>query len=159
VTTPFHLTRGVRVADRLFVAALASGAAGIIHLSVVSEHLASWWGHGAFFLVVGTVQLASGVALVGHARHWLVRATATGNVVVVLVYVASRTVGVPVGPEHGGHQLEPSGPLDLAATAAEVLLIAALLPLLPARSRRITIDLLLVCGLALWLLRAVGRLG
>lgn len=154
-----HVVEGIHARDRLFVVALASGWAGIIHLSVVAEHLTAWWGYGAFFLAVGTAQLASGLVLVRHAPLWLVSASAAGNAMVVLVYVASRTIGVRVGPEHAGHQLEPSGPLDLAATAAEVLLIAALLPLLPARSRRLTVDLLLVCGLGLWLLRAAGRLG
>ena len=154
-----HVGNRVNTRDRLFVAALTSGWAGIIHLRVVTDHFATWWGYGAFFLAVGTAQVASALVLWRDPPPWLVSAAATGNAVVVLVYVASRTVGVPVGPEHGGHQLEPSGPLDLAATAAEVLLITALLPLLPARSRRLAINVLLVCGLGLWLLRAVGRLG
>lgn len=159
VTAPSSLTAPARTADRLFVAALGSGAAGCAHLSVAGDHLAAWWGYGAFFLLVGSAQLVAGLALVRAARDRLVRANVWGNLVLILLYVASRTVGVPIGPEHAGHRLEPAGPLDLVTVATEVLIVFALLPVLPRRSRRVTMDLLLVCGLALWLLRATGRLG
>jgi manganese oxidase len=159
MTAPTRLAEGACAGDTMFVAAFASGAAGIIHLSVVPEHLADWWGYGVFFLVVGAAQLVSGLLLAGRAPSPLVAAIAAGNSAVVLVYVSSRTTGVPVGPQHGSHELEPSSPLGLAATAAEVLLVASLLTHLPSRSRRIGMDLLLLCGLGLWVLQAVARLG
>lgn len=156
---PVRTAERDRIADGAFIAALASGSAGIIHLSVVAEHMVAWWAYGAFFLVVGIAQVASGLVLLRGAREGFVSAAVLGNAAVILLYVVSRTVGVPVGPEHEAHQLEGSGPLDLAATAAEVVLVVSLLPRMASRARRIAIDLLLVCGLALWLLRALGRLG
>lgn len=156
---PVQTAERDRVADGAFIAALASGSAGIIHLSVVAEHMVEWWVSGAFFLVVGVAQLAGALVLVRSTPGALASAAVVGNAAVILVYVFSRTVGLPVGPEHGGHQLEGFDPLGLAATAAEVLVVASLLPSMSSRARRATIDLLLVCGLALWLLRAFGRLG
>ena len=51
------------------------------------------------------------------------------------------------------------GALDLATTAAELVLIALLVSLLPGRLRTATCNVLLFVGLALWGLRVSGALG
>jgi hypothetical protein len=78
--------------------------------------------------------------------------------VVAGLYLASRTNGVPVGPVHAGHRLEPAGVLDLTTTAAELVLIALLVSLLPPRVARITVNVLLLAGLGPWVLRFSGLL-
>jgi hypothetical protein len=149
-----------RRADLAFVGGLASGAAGLVHLAVAPEHVRTWWASGAFFIVVGIAQLLSGPLLLRRPSVWLTAAVVAGNAALVLLYVTSRTVGLPIGPAHdGGHRAEPSGPADLLATAAEVVVLAALVPLLAGRARRVAVDLLLVCGLGLWVLRALGSSG
>ncbi|MGH8893129.1 MAG: hypothetical protein ACRDWY_07455 [Actinomycetes bacterium] len=108
--------------------------AGLIHLAVVREHLAESALHGAFFVVVGAGQL--GVALVAVARG---RMPAPGIVVaaqlgVVALWAASRTTGLPVGPQPWAP--EPVGTADVLAVSLELLAVAAVLVLtLPARRR------------------------
>lgn len=97
-----------------------------------------------------------------------------GNLTIVLTYVASRTVGLPVTPpegagadEGGGHGefgeagvgfTEGVGVVDLATTAAELMLIGVLVSLLPGRLRSVTCNALLLVGVALWGLRISGAL-
>jgi hypothetical protein len=138
------------------VVAALSVYAGLIHLWVVPSHLREWWGFGAFFLAIGVAQVAFAPVL------WRFPSTATalagivGNVAVVLVYILSRTNGVPVGPVHSSHRLETAGPLDLTATALEVVVAGLLLGHLPGRVRSWAVNGLFVTGLALWGLRLSG---
>lgn len=149
-----------RVSTPTALIATLSVFAGGIHLYAVPEHLREWWVFGTFFLAVGVAQVAFGLLVGRFHSTALVLAAIWGNVFVVLVYVLSRTKGVPIGPlEHGEHLLETAGPLDLTATAMEVLLAGCLLALLPARLRPVTLNALFFTGLGLWALRFLGVLG
>ncbi len=87
------------------------------------------------------------------------------NLGIVLVWVASRTTGLPVTPPEditshvGTHEIEAVGPADLAATGAELVIVCLLVTFLPPRMRRVTVNLLLATGLGLWALRLSGALG
>ena len=61
-------------------------------------------------------------------RTRLYAAGIVGNVLVVLIYLATRSVGVPLGPDAG--DVEPVGVLGLATKVLEVLTIAGLAILL-----------------------------
>lgn len=145
--------------------ALASVLAGGIHLAVTPSHLEEWWVYGAFFLVVGAFQLAL-AALVLRRPSWPVALTGiVVNLGVVLVYVASRTTGLPVEPPEDitshewSHGTEGVGPADLAATGAELAVVCILVTLLPPRLRRTTVNLILVTAAGMWALRLSGALG
>lgn len=146
-------------------AALASVLAGGIHLAVAPEHLEHWWVYGAFFIVIGGFQ-AIFAPVVLRRPTWPVALTGIAvNLGVVLIWVLSRTTGLPITPpaditSHGRSDgLEAVGAADLAATGAELLVVCLLVSLLPPRMRRITVNLLLVTAAGLWALRLSGALG
>ncbi|MDQ1635716.1 MAG: hypothetical protein QOJ32_2525 [Frankiaceae bacterium] len=101
-----------------YVAAAASlGSAGI-HFAVLPEHWLEWVGAGLFFGVVAWLQVGWAVALV-QTRNRLVPALgALGQLGVVGVWVLSRTVGLPIGPQAG--EAEPVAFIDVLSTVLEV---------------------------------------
>ncbi len=145
-------------------AIVLSMAASIAHLITAPDHYAWWPAAGAFFAVLGALQLAySGLLFRGVHDHRIVRLGIWGTVGVILLYVASRTVGLPGTPPvpiHGGRWLpgrsilpdgaKHVGPLDVFTLVAEVLLVVTLLSMLPGRSRTRTVNSLMWIGLALW---------
>jgi len=102
------------------LAALSIGAAAI-HFAVVFEHFADYTLYGVFFLVIAWAQVIwPAVLLWWPSRLWLWLGIA-GNTVVVAVYVASRTVGLPFGPDL--HNAESVGALDVVSCVLEFGLI------------------------------------
>jgi hypothetical protein len=101
--------------------ALLSGAAAIIHFAVIGQHLRESWLFGAFFAVAALAQLAWALLAMARPsqRVWL--AGAVGNAVVIVVWIVSRTLGLPLGAEAG--HAEPVGFADALSTAYEVLLV------------------------------------
>jgi hypothetical protein len=82
------------------LASLSVGAAAI-HFAVVFEHFAEYTLYGAFFLVISWAQVIWPVVLLWRpSRLWLWLGI-TGNAIVIAVYAASRTVGLPFGPDPG----------------------------------------------------------
>src|SRR5271166_4363789 len=109
------------------LAALSAGAAAI-HFAVVFEHFAEYTLYGVFFLVLSWAQLIWPVVLVWRpSRLWLWLGIA-GNAIVLAVYVASRTVGLPFGPDL--HSAESVGALDVVSCVLEFGLIAGCAALL-----------------------------
>ena len=109
--------------DARTVICVLAAYAGLAHLVAAPEHFASWWPAGAFFVAVGLFQLAYVLTAVRRPSALAVAATLFLNLGVLLVYVASRTVGVRIGPSsHNAQGLEPVGPFDLSVAAAEVAL-------------------------------------
>lgn len=102
---------------RLHLAAL-SLVAGSIHAVVAVPHFAEYWGFGSFFLALGTFQLAWGVQVYRRPSAGLYRIGAVASLAVIALWIASRTVGLPLGPEPGA--AESVGPLDALASAIEV---------------------------------------
>jgi hypothetical protein len=102
------------------LAALSAGAAAI-HFAVVFEHFVEYTLYGVFFLIVSWAQLIwPAVLLWRPSRLWLWLGMG-GNAIVIAVYAASRTVGLPFGP--GLHHPESVGALDLVSCVLEVALI------------------------------------
>ena len=103
------------------LAALSAGAA-TIHFAVVFEHFTEYALYGVFFLVVAWAQMIWPVVLLWRpSRLWLWLGIA-GNAVVIALYVASRTVGLPFGPDL--HHSESVGALDVVSCVLEFALIA-----------------------------------
>jgi hypothetical protein len=106
---------------RVGLALLSIGAA-VIHFAVIPQHMREWWLTGTFFLVVALFQLAWAVAVLARPSQPLYLIGAIVNALVVITWIVSRTVGVPVGPEAG--EPESIGLADVLATSYEVLLVA-----------------------------------
>ena len=79
-----------------------------------------------------------------------------GNLGVVVLYLVSRTSGVPFGPHAG--RAEEAGVLDMSTTAVELAAVVFLLSLLGGRERGLAINAVLVVGVAVWALRLTGFL-
>ena len=156
------------------VALSTIGAA--IHLYVAPEHLAEWWAYGWFFLLLAAGQLATVPLVLRWRRPALLSMAIAVNVGAVLVWLVSRTSGLPIGPPvldmtggladptkggYGAHALgvpEPVGVLDVTATVCELLVVLALCALLPATWRRWAVNTVLVVGLSMWCLFILGVL-
>ena len=109
------------------LAAFSVGAAAI-HFAVVFEHFAEYALYGVFFLVISWAQLIWPVVLFWRpSRLWLWLGIA-GNAIVIAVYAASRTVGLPFGPDL--HHAESVGALDVVSCVLEFALIAGCAALL-----------------------------
>jgi len=107
--------------------ALFSAAAGFIHAVVTPEHFAEARVIGVFMLAVTVGQMAVVVAALNRPSRALWVAAGAGNAAVVAIWVLSRTVGVPVGPEPWTP--EAVGFLDLACAAYEIATLVACLGL------------------------------
>jgi hypothetical protein len=109
------------------LAALSAGTAAI-HFAVVFEHFSEYVLYGAFFLIISWAQaIWAAVVLWRPSRLWLWLGIA-GNTIIVAVYLASRTTGLPFGPDNG--HTEPFGALDVVSAILEVALIAGCAALL-----------------------------
>jgi hypothetical protein len=118
--------RPTTLADPFKIAALTGLVAAIVHALVVREHLAHWWGYGAFFAGVAAAQGLTAVALWRRPGRKLLYAVALGDVALIALYVVSRTVGAPpIGPHAG--VVEPIEPIDVVAKIAEGVQLAAIL--------------------------------
>jgi hypothetical protein len=107
-------------ADRTWLqgAALGLFSAAAVHLAVMPTHFRQWWLFGLFFLCAALFQVGLGVLLLVRPSGRLAAAGAAGSVAVVALWLGSRMVGIPVGPDHGA--AEPFGVLDVLATTAEL---------------------------------------
>ena len=127
----------------LLPAAAMSLFAALVHLWATPEHLSEWWGYGAFFLAAALAQGVYAAALLRRPSRRLLLAGILGNSSIVLLYLATRTLGVPpVGPKAG--EVETVGLLDACATLSEVVLVGALGVLLFWRLVRERVGLVLI---------------
>lgn len=140
----------------VYAAAALSLGAAVIHLWALPEHLLLWWGYGAFFLAAALAQGVCAVLLLRWPAAPVFFAGIWGNLTIVLLYIVTRTSGVPFGPHAG--KMESAGFLDMLATAAELGIVLALVTLLGGVARRRTINALLLLGAAIWTLRLTGLL-
>src|SRR5581483_9557233 len=117
------------------LSALSVGAA-VIHFAVTFEHFQEYALYGAFFLVISWAQLIWPAGLFWRPSRlrerswemlWLGLGIA-GNASVLGIYIASRTAGLPFGPDL--HKPESVGALDVVSCALEALLIAGCAALL-----------------------------
>lgn len=120
-TTPAARTGAWRT-DLVRLAAVLSGAAAAVHLSVARLHFDEYWLFGVGFVVAGVLQLGWAVAIWrrGGDRRLLIAGLAL-QLGIALVWVVSRTVGLPYGPQAG--RAESIGALDAQCTLDELLIV------------------------------------
>lgn len=145
---PLH---GARIAPLLTEAAhrrLENWAAGLNllagagHFGVTADHFEQWWGYGLFFVASGTAQVVLALALWTRAvnptdsgpswrrlKAWMYGLGAGGNAAIIVLYLVTRTVGIPnVGPEGG--EVEAVALYDVVVTLGEAVAVVLLLILL-----------------------------
>jgi hypothetical protein len=130
----------------LYGAAGLSVCAAVVHGIVTPEHFEEWWGYGTFFMMAALCQLFYGLLLIfqpwqpdpirgtkGFSALYLYWIGLIGNGFLIVLYLITRTVGIPFfGPEAG--EIESVSAISLLAKAIELVLIVALVMLL-RRSR------------------------
>jgi hypothetical protein len=110
----------------LYTVASLSLLAGLIHLWVMPEHFQEWWGYGTFFMVAALAQVVYVPLLLRWPnRRVLLLLGIAGNSAIMLLYLFTRVVGVPLfGPEAG--EVEGVGIIDVCATSSEAAIVVAL---------------------------------
>lgn len=108
--------------------------AGAVHAVAGPEHLAEWWAYGLFFFAAAAYQVAYGLLLLTQGvegwggwvavRGMVYRAGIVLTLGIIVLWVVSRTVGVPIGPE--AFEREPVGGLDAISKAIEAALVIVL---------------------------------
>lgn len=98
-------------------------AAGLVHILVSPLYFEQWIGYGAFFVTVAALQGIGAMALTaGEPHRFFYWAGIVGNAGVVLMWLITRTVGIPFfGPAAG--EVQRVGLPDLLATLIELALI------------------------------------
>ena len=105
------------------LAVLSLGAAAI-HFAVMPEHFAEWWAFGLFFAAIGWFEALWAVGYVTIPTRGMAGLGLAVNAGTVLLWAASRTTGLPIGPEPWVP--EAIGAPDVMATTLEVLLVLGL---------------------------------
>ena len=113
-------------------------ASAVIHASAAADHQ-GFPLHVAFFLVVAAVQSGLAAAVLGGRSGRWVAVSAAFNGAVAVVWVLSRTVGLPV---EGAAVAEPIGFKDGISTLLEFGIVAGagLLAALPEAGRRVALS-------------------
>jgi hypothetical protein len=106
-------------------AAALSLLAAAIHLWVAPEHFEEWWGYGAFFVALAVAQGLYALGLLRWPTRSILLLGAAGNLAVAILWLVTRTTGVPLLGPHAG-EVEGVGVLDLACTLGEVGIVVGL---------------------------------
>jgi hypothetical protein len=106
-------------------AAVLSLIAAVIHVWVMPEHFEEWWGYGVFFLVAAVAQALYAVVVLRTPTPTVLRVGIIGNLLIVALWVITRTVGIPFFGPHAG-EVEEVGTIDVVSKLVEVLLVVLL---------------------------------
>lgn len=104
-------------------AAVSAFCAALVHLAVMPDHFRESPLYGTFFLTAAAGQMGFAVWILVRPTRTVARAGIAGSVLMVAMWLVSRTIGVPIGPDHGA--TETFGVLDALATAAEAVMAVA----------------------------------
>lgn len=140
----------------VYCTAALSIAVAYAHFAYAASHFEEWWAYGVFFVAAGNLQALLAVMLVWRPRPWLAPAGIAGNLAILIVYVLSRTSGVPLGPH--ARVVEEAGAVDWITAAGEVAIVALLIVMLEGRARHWVVNALMLLGALAWLLRLTGNL-
>jgi hypothetical protein len=130
--------------------------AAAIHVVASAEHFGEWWLFGLFFAVLAGWQAAWGILLYREPSEGALLTGAGVNAGVAVLWLITRTVGLPLGPEQWSP--ERIGVLDVAATLDELTIAGLGLALVSAAWRRrigakpfewVLLALLIASGVAL----------
>lgn len=108
-----------RRSELVLLAAALAWAGGFAHAMAAVDHFGHYWLYGVFFGVVSAAQLTWGALVYRAPTAKLLKLGLAGSLGLVLLWLATRTIGPPIGPERW--DAERVGGLDAAATATELL--------------------------------------
>src|SRR5215471_5643686 len=111
-----------------WMAAAASVASAAIHFSVIGEHYQEAWYFGVFFMVAAWAQVGWAVGVIVRPTRRILIAGAALQLLLVVIYVWSRTAGLPIGPEPW--KPEDVSFLDVMSTLLEVVAAGSALVLI-----------------------------
>jgi hypothetical protein len=109
-------------AGSMLIAAGLSAVAALIHVAVCPEHFRIGVLYGVFFAVAAGGQFGWSVLVVTRRADWLAPVGLVANAAIVLLWVVTRTVGIPLGPAAG--QVDAVGAVDLLSAACEIGVVA-----------------------------------
>lgn len=139
-----------RVLSAIAVASAAAGAINIAAASTVGRTSAQ---NLAFFAAIAAVQIGWGAVALVRAPRWWLALGAAGNLVAGVIWVVSRTAGLPAGPE-ANVKLHVGFP-DTLATVLEAAIVVGAVALMirgqgparsVARSPRVTVAAAVIVG-------------
>ena len=117
------VARSVNLSNGALALAGLAATTGVIHLVATVEHVGVDWELAVFFALVGAGQLAAGWRIYRAAADArLLALVAAGSVAVALVWIFSRTTGLPFGPDAG--KVAAVGVGDTIATLLELVFAA-----------------------------------
>lgn len=108
--------------------ALGSAAAASVHFVVMPTHFKEAAIYGSFFAVAASLQVAYAVLVLARPSRALLVVGLVGNLLVIVLWLVTRTVAIPLGPAAG--TTEAVGGLDILATAFESLIVVSAASLL-----------------------------
>ena len=114
-------------------AAVFAASAGVIHLAAAGDHREHPVA-AVSFVVVGCLQFAWAGLIVRRPSRRLLLAGALGSLIVLALWIQSRTAGIPVA--FGGEGVETMGVPDTLASFLELLVasVAAMVAILPSEA-------------------------
>jgi hypothetical protein len=83
---------------RVGCAVMTVGSAAI-HFAVTESHFHEYWVFGLFFALVGWLQIVWAVGVLAVPSRGLYLAGMIGSLVLIVLWINSRTSGIPIGPE------------------------------------------------------------
>jgi hypothetical protein len=112
---------GVAIDDSVFLAVVLSWVAALIHVVAAFDHAGESISHAIFFVLLALAQLAWGIVVYRNGGGAAILTVgAVGSVMVVVLWIVSRTSGLPFGPEQW--EPEPVGINDVLASGNELIL-------------------------------------
>lgn len=126
-------TAAIVLRPELVLLGAASLGAALLHAAFAPVHFTETWSHGLFFAVLAWLQLGLALALVAAPSRRVFQLGLL-NVVVIGVWIMSRTVGAPFGPTPWVK--EAVGTPDLMSTILEVITVIGCASLLLRARKR-----------------------
>ena len=105
----------------LRLAAFASVVAAGVHVAVAPQHFRESSLYGTFFVVAAACQLGGAATLLLFRTRLLTSLVAGGNAMIVVLWLVTRVVGIPIGPRAG--EVERVQLLDVTASTAEAAVV------------------------------------
>jgi len=117
--------------EAVVLLAACSAAASAIHASVCAEHFKEAVAFGVFFVIAATLQAAWALLVIQRPTRRVLIAAAVGNTAVIMLWLLTRTTGLPIGPETW--RPETITTPDVLTTLAELAIVAGAIHLLDRR--------------------------